>query len=87
MFNQPSRRGFLSGAAAAALSLGTFSPTAPAAAATSDIRPFRIRIPERDLVDSHRRILASRWPETETVTDLSQGSPLHTMRALARCWA
>ena len=31
--------------------------------------------------------MATRWPETETVDDLSQGARLATMQALARYWA
>ena len=34
-----------------------------------------------------RRILATQWPEKETVADQSQGVPLATMRELARYWA
>jgi pimeloyl-ACP methyl ester carboxylesterase len=57
-------------------------------AATGDdgIRPFRIKIPEADLVDLRRRIAATRWPERETVTDRSQGVQLATIEKLARYW-
>ena len=34
-----------------------------------------------------RRIVATRWPEQETVPDSSQGVPLATMRPLADYWA
>src|SRR6266536_3164219 len=51
------------------------------------IRPFHVNIPEETLVDLHRRIAATRWPEKETVADESQGVPLATMRELARYWA
>ncbi|MGC5009075.1 epoxide hydrolase N-terminal domain-containing protein, partial [Streptomyces sp. DT203] len=51
------------------------------------IRPFRVRFPERDLVDLRRRIVATRFPEMETVTDRSQGTQLATMQKLARYWA
>ncbi len=50
------------------------------------IRPFRIDVPEEDLVDLRRRIQATRWPDKETVADQSQGVPLATMRELARYW-
>src|SRR5687767_7918591 len=33
------------------------------------IRPFRINIPEAELVDLRRRVLATRWPDRETVSD------------------
>jgi pimeloyl-ACP methyl ester carboxylesterase len=55
--------------------------------ARAEVRPFRIDVPEEDLVDLRRRILATRWPERETVADESQGVPLATMRELAGYWA
>lgn len=51
------------------------------------IRPFRIDVTEEALVDLHRRIAATRWPEKETVADQSQGVQLATMQELARYWA
>jgi pimeloyl-ACP methyl ester carboxylesterase len=51
------------------------------------IRPFAIETPEADLDDLRARIVATRFPERETVDDLSQGPPLATMQALARYWA
>ncbi len=51
------------------------------------IRPFRVNIPDEELVDLRRRITATRWPEKETVTDTSQGVQLATMQELARYWA
>jgi hypothetical protein len=51
------------------------------------IRPFRVSVPESELVELRRRIAATRWPEKETVTDQSQGVPLATIRELARYWA
>jgi pimeloyl-ACP methyl ester carboxylesterase len=50
-------------------------------------RPFRIRVTDKALADLHRRILATQWPEKETVSDQSQGVPLATMQELARYWA
>ncbi len=35
------------------------------------IRPFRINIPESKLVDLRERVIATRWPDKETVTDQS----------------
>src|SRR5918997_3700284 len=52
-----------------------------------EVRPFRIDVPEEELVDLRRRIEATRWPEKETVEDQSQGPRLATMQALARYWA
>jgi len=65
-------------------------PATGAGAATnhgSSIRPFRVDVPQADLEELRRRILATRWPEKETVADSSQGVPLETMRQLARYWA
>ncbi|HYY43895.1 MAG TPA: epoxide hydrolase N-terminal domain-containing protein, partial [Actinomycetota bacterium] len=51
------------------------------------VRPFRIDVPEEDLVELRRRIAATQWPEKETVADESQGVQLTTMQELARYWA
>jgi hypothetical protein len=51
------------------------------------VRPFRIDVPEEDLVDLRRRIAEIRWPERETVDDSSQGVRLATLQELARYWA
>jgi pimeloyl-ACP methyl ester carboxylesterase len=61
-------------------------PTPRAEADPTAIRPFEVRVPEEDLVSLRRRIAATRWPERETVTDVSQGVQLATMQALARYW-
>src|SRR5215217_6261875 len=52
----------------------------------SAVRPFRIDVPEEELVDLRRRILATRWPSKELVEDPSQGVQLATIRELARYW-
>src|SRR5215204_3553020 len=52
------------------------------------VRDFpTINVPEEELDDLRQRILATRWPEKEPVTDFSQGVPLATMQKLARYWA
>ncbi len=56
-------------------------------AAGPEIRPFHVAVPEADLIDLRQRILATRWPEQETVSDTSQGVKLATMQALADYWA
>src|SRR5262245_12366210 len=53
----------------------------------TSIRPFNFHAPEEALTDLRRRLVATQWPEKETVTDASQGVPLATMRELARYWA
>jgi pimeloyl-ACP methyl ester carboxylesterase len=51
------------------------------------VRPFRIDVPQEDLVDLRQRIAATRWPSKELVEDRSQGVQLATMQELARYWA
>jgi hypothetical protein len=50
------------------------------------VRPFQVSFPEAELAELRRRVMATRWPERETVTDDSQGVPLATIQELARCW-
>jgi pimeloyl-ACP methyl ester carboxylesterase len=51
------------------------------------VRPFRVDVPEEDLLELRRRIEATRWPSKELVEDRSQGVQLATMQELARYWA
>jgi hypothetical protein len=60
-------------------------PTENLAGAT-EIRPFRIEVPDEALDDLRRRIAATRWPSRELVADRSQGVQLATVQALARYW-
>ena len=46
------------------------------------IRPFKVKVPEKDLVELRRRILVTRWPDKET--DSSQGVPLDRLQQLVR---
>ena len=52
----------------------------------TNIRPFRVNIPEVKLIELRRRINAAIWPERETVTDQSQGVQLATIQKLASYW-
>jgi pimeloyl-ACP methyl ester carboxylesterase len=54
---------------------------------STTIRPFHLEVPEEQLAELRRRIVATQWPEKETVPDDSQGVPLETMQKLARYWA
>src|SRR5262245_66399932 len=47
-----------------------------AAEEDTTIRPFKVNVPEEQLVDLRRPIAATRWPDRETVTDQSQGAKL-----------
>jgi pimeloyl-ACP methyl ester carboxylesterase len=51
-----------------------------------DIRPFQVKIPDEQLADLRRRIVAARWPSRELVDDRSQGIQLATLQALADYW-
>lgn len=51
------------------------------------ITPFRIDVPAGELDELRRRIRATRWPDDETVSDWSQGTPTAFMRALAEYWS
>jgi pimeloyl-ACP methyl ester carboxylesterase len=54
---------------------------------SSDIRPFRVDIPEAELDELRRRISDARLPHKELVTDRSQGVQLATIQELARFWS
>jgi pimeloyl-ACP methyl ester carboxylesterase len=51
------------------------------------IRPFRFEAADAELDDLRRRIKATRWPQSETVSDTSQGVPLAPLQDLAHYWA
>jgi pimeloyl-ACP methyl ester carboxylesterase len=52
----------------------------------TEIRPFRVEIPDEALDELRRRIDATRWPSMELVPDRSQGVQLATLQELARYW-
>ena len=54
---------------------------------SDEVTPFRAEVSEADLHDLRERLKRTRWPETETVTDWSQGVPLTYLRELCRYWA
>ena len=51
------------------------------------IRPFHVDIPQSQLDELKVRLLATRWPEKETVNDQSQGVQKATMQKLTSYWA
>src|SRR6201981_3025390 len=55
-------------------------------ASETDIRPFRVDMPDEAIADLRRRIAATRWPSRELVADRSQGVQLVTNQELARYW-
>jgi len=80
-----SRRGFLASSAAVGAA-NVFPAAVRAAIEDNAIRPFRVDIPEEQLVDLRRRLAATRWPDKETVTDQSQGVQLAGLQELVRYW-
>jgi pimeloyl-ACP methyl ester carboxylesterase len=56
------------------------------AAGSASIRPFRVNVPEDQLIDLRRRLAAIRWPTRELVKDRSQGVQLAMLRELTRYW-
>ena len=53
----------------------------------TEIRPFRVDMPDEAIADLRRRLAATRWPSKELVQDGSQGVQLATLQELARYWA
>jgi pimeloyl-ACP methyl ester carboxylesterase len=90
----PTRRSFLATSAlvtsTAVLAAGgalSLLPVQQAAATEGDaIRPFQVNVPEEDLADLRRRVLATRWPAKETVADQAQGVQLAKLQELVRYW-
>ncbi|TRW14485.1 epoxide hydrolase family protein [Glacieibacterium frigidum] len=87
-----SRRAIL-GAAAASAAIPIFADAVHAAqqsplrAQNEVIAPFRISIPQEELDGLRSRLRLTRWPETETVRDWSQGVPLIKAKALIDAWS
>jgi pimeloyl-ACP methyl ester carboxylesterase len=52
----------------------------------TEIRPFRVDMPDEAIADLRQRIAATRWPTKELVADRSQGVQLVTNQELARYW-
>src|SRR5260370_1768270 len=81
----PTGRAFLA-TAAGATAVGLHPGQLAAAGDANTIRPFRIFVPDEQLVDLRRRIAATRWPDRETVNDPSQGVQLAKIQELVRYW-
>ena len=50
------------------------------------IRPFKIEVPQSQLDDLRKRIADTRWPDKETVSDISQGIQLDRVKKLVEYW-
>jgi len=80
------RRTVLASAAAAG-AVGLFAgKTAMAAGGSEAVRPFQFNASDEQLTDLHNRLLATRLPEKETVSDFSQGVPLKTIKQVLQHW-
>jgi pimeloyl-ACP methyl ester carboxylesterase len=74
---------------AAAIVLGLTALASHAQTSTDPkaaIRPFRIHMPPAALADLRYRVNATRWPDSETVADDSQGVQLAKVKALVHYW-
>ena len=65
----------------------TSGPPTPELGDDKMILPFTFKAAQAELEDLRARIVATRWPEEETVADQSQGLQLATIRELAHYWA
>ncbi|MGY2374060.1 epoxide hydrolase family protein [Pseudomonas sp. SDO524_S393] len=71
---------------ASLLGLALLAGSHAAWAASDAIRPYRIHVDDAQLADLHKRIAATRWPDKETVNDVSQGVQLAQVQALVKYW-
>jgi pimeloyl-ACP methyl ester carboxylesterase len=86
MLTAPGNARARSGADANALGISPVLKNPQAGAGDDAIRPFHFHAPETEIVDLHRRVAATRWPERELVSDASQGVQFATTQKLARYW-
>ncbi|UGX88324.1 epoxide hydrolase 1 (plasmid) [Phyllobacterium meliloti] len=87
------RRSFLATSATALIvgatasgAFGLLPGQLASAAENTAIRPFLVNVPEADLVDLRKRVLATRWPAKETVDDQSQGVQLAKLKEIVHYW-
>jgi pimeloyl-ACP methyl ester carboxylesterase len=64
----------------------TIPAPAPGTADATEIRQFRVDIPQADLDDLRRRLTATRWP-VQTAGGWERGVPVDYLRGLAQYWA
>ena len=57
------------------------------ASTNAAIVPFHVGIPQSAVDDLRKRLLATRWPDKETVPDQSQGVQLAKLQELVRYWS
>ena len=76
------RRKFLSLGLGVLPIISSIRPTA----AAETIDPFAYRASDEDLIDLHRRLARTRWPEKETEEGWKQGPPLAKLKQLIDYW-
>jgi pimeloyl-ACP methyl ester carboxylesterase len=54
--------------------------------ASEEVTPYRVAIAEEQIRDLRERLARTRWPESETVPDWSQGIPLAYVQEVCRYW-
>jgi pimeloyl-ACP methyl ester carboxylesterase len=54
---------------------------------SDNLTPFRLGVTDAELRDLRERLERTRWPQSETVQDWSQGVPLAYLQDLCRYWA
>jgi epoxide hydrolase len=52
----------------------------------TDIRPFRVEIPQADVDDLRERLARTRWPDQAAPTDWTRGVPLPYLKDLTEYW-
>jgi pimeloyl-ACP methyl ester carboxylesterase len=55
-------------------------------ATTAELRPFKVAIPDHELIELRNRVRMTRWPDKETVADQSQGVQLAKIQPLVQYW-
>jgi pimeloyl-ACP methyl ester carboxylesterase len=65
---------------------GKKAPLLVLPAATKDLSPFTVHVPQTALDDLKRRLAAVRWPDKGSVTDWSQGVPLPRAQEFIEYW-
>src|SRR4029077_10365906 len=65
---------------------GKKAPLLVLPAATKDLSPFTVHVPQPALDDLKKRLPKARWPDKEPVADWSQGVPLAKAQALIEYW-
>jgi pimeloyl-ACP methyl ester carboxylesterase len=82
------QKGFLAGAVIVASLIFSAAPSFAKTQSSKDtaIRPYHIKVSENAVKELRQRILATRWPDKETVNDQTQGVKLQQIQKLVKYW-